>query len=225
MHVGCDIDGTIARRNMSFFASYCNQKFALGLSQDQLERISYRELLRVPQMQEYKRSWGEQRFRREIGWLDLHPDVLVQMLPFPYAREGINQLARLSSFAYYTVRYSVTRPQRNEGMAKATRHWLQEMGFPEAPVVFCRSIAEKLVHMAHYISSTGETVFLIDDRYDRLLEEAEKLEASQQEILRRSCMLVAFGAEVVPERNPILRLFPLPSWHAVSDFLLYVQEC
>jgi uncharacterized HAD superfamily protein len=218
-----DIDGTIAGRNMRQFARVCNESLSLGITLDQLpKKMLYTTFLRLPEVTAYQLRVGQQRFDRDIRWIDLDPQVLLAMVPLPGAVQGITQLVQYTTVSYYTVRYSSTQLHKNQAMASATQQWLTEKQFPQScNIVFCTSIADKLNRLAGRIKAEAESIILIDDRYSRLLEELMRVDQCHVDLLRQHLQLVAFGAREVPERCHGFQVIPLPTW---NDLSLYIDS-
>jgi uncharacterized HAD superfamily protein len=205
-----DIDGTIAARNVRKFIELCNERFALGLSADILQRrMPYRDFLQLPELIERKEDLA---FKRELVWLDLDPQLLVAMRPLPGAIDILTQLAQRASVTYYTARYSTVWLERNAPMQQATKEWLAKKQFPSSDaVVFCSSVPDKLTRLAAVAQT--QPVVLIDDQYQKLLSAFAQLDISTRQVLQENLHLVAFGATSLPEQCYGLQVDVLPCWN------------
>ena len=151
----------------------------------------------------------------------------------PDAREGVQTLASAGSIAYYTARYSAQSEERSEAMAQATRQWLAAYDFVNPTnAIFCDGLPGKLRQLARDIAEKREPTILIDDQYSRLLQKLSDLDEESAQIIKQSLILVAYGAQTIPESVP-LPVIALPSWEAgavhqmlemVAGFLPREQE-
>jgi uncharacterized HAD superfamily protein len=215
-----DIDGTIAARSMRKFVQLCNERLALGLSTEVLQRrMFYRDFLELPEMLKRK---GDPEFQRALAWIDLEPQLLIAMLPLPGAVEGVTQLAQCASVTYYTARHSTARPERNAPMEQATKQWLARKQFPcSDAVVFCASVPDKLMRLTSVAQT--QPVVLIDDQYEKLLNAYAQLQLdkSTRQVLQENLHLVAFGATKQPEQCCGLQVDILPSWNDFDERKTY----
>src|SRR5690348_1039319 len=101
MHIGIDIDGTIAGRNMAAFAAACNDHFGLGITTE--DHLSYSALLAHPVMQAHQQA-SAAYVAAELSRLEQAPPMLRVLPTLPGAAEGVHKLAQYGDLAYYTVR-------------------------------------------------------------------------------------------------------------------------
>jgi len=220
-----DVDGTIAGRNPYVFQKVCIRMF--GLEIDPIPHLPYREFLQLPELLAYQQHIGEAEFKRQLVWADLDPESLIKSTVLPHAREGISQLSNIpASIGYCTGRYTASPEwfSRNEGMAEATKDWLDANNFVNpAEVIFCR---DKLMTLWEQHEKEG-LVVLIDDQYEKLLQRFALLEQkdSLKNWLRMHFILVAYGTEDFPPDSYGLglRVFPLLSWKHVDVLFEYLQ--
>lgn len=217
MRIAVDIDGTISYRNERRYLYVCNEQLQLGIDARRLDTLSYQELLRQPELLAYQERVGDDYFRRAVGWIDFHSQVLCAAIPMTGAVEGVTRLASLGPVTYYTARFAPTSPQRSQAMADATYQWLHAQRFPASDsVVFCSNLKDKLHRLAECIEAEQTEFLLIDDQYARVISYISDLDASQRDILRRRMTLVAFKAARVPEQCARLRVLPLASWRQID---------
>lgn len=111
-------------------------------------------------------------------------------------------------------------------MAQATLEWLAACDLVNPTnAVFCDGLPGKLRQLAQAIAEDPGPVLLVDDQYARLLERLTDLDEEPAQLLKRSLILVAFGARTVPEGPPI-PVIALPSWEqgAVREALFQVTR-
>ncbi len=77
MHIGIDIDGTIAGRNLKAFAAACDAQFGLGFGSE--PPSTYASLMAHPIMQAHRQASSEQ-FEATITRLEQAPEML-RVLP------------------------------------------------------------------------------------------------------------------------------------------------
>lgn len=220
MRIAIDIDGTICVQNVKRYMQVCNEKLKLGIERERLVTLTYANFLLQPEVLAYQQKWGEEYARRMMGWIDLDPEVLVDVLPIPGAIEGTHKLAKLGAITYYTARYTSHSVEISQGMADATRQWLHKHQFP-APddVIFCESPQDKLTRIAKWSASEDQAVIMIDDRYPKLLEVATTLSEHLQQIIRRSVTLVAFGATGELADCHGIEVIPFRTWCLVDSLV------
>lgn len=210
--IALDIDGTLGYRNRQQYLTTCNETLKLALSEERLRTLSLNAFYQLPEVQNYKERVGETYYAKAIGWIDYHPDVLRAMHPLPGAKEGVAMLATVGSVAYYTARYSSQSEERSQAMAQATHEWLTAYTFANpTSAVFCDGLPGKLRQLAQELAHNREPVILVDDQYTRLLERLSDLDAESAQLLQRSLILVAYGAQTAPE-SASLPVVALPSW-------------
>jgi hypothetical protein len=217
-----DIDGTLARRNNQQYFRTCNEILKLAFPEERLQNLSLQAFSQLPEVLEYKRQVGEAYYRKAVGWVDYHPDVLRAMHPLPDAKEGVELLASLGSVAYYTARYSAQSEERSQAMAQVTGEWLAAHEFLNpTSAVFCDGLPGKLRQLAREMARDPEPVILVDDQYTRLLQRLADLDQDTAHLLQRSLILVAYGAQTAPESASI-PIVALPSWDegAVHDVIV-----
>ncbi len=205
---------------MRAFGPRCNERFKLGLSTEQLETITYQQMGEVLESSAYRARVGAEHCRRAFGWLSLEPEQLACRLPYAGALDGVQRLATLGQVNYYTCRYSVVAPEKNEGLAQATEDWLATQGFPAAHcVVYCESVPDKWSKLTAHLQRQEEEIVLIDDRYLRLLSSLP--DQTDADTLRRHVRLVPFGATIAPEQEACrgMRILTLPSWRHLDTLV------
>ncbi len=225
--IAVDIDGTLGYRDRQEYMKTCNETLKLAIAEERLQPISsLNAFYQLPEVQAYKERVGEASYKKAIGWIDFHPQVLRTTRLLPGAKEGIALLATVGNVAYYTARYSAQSEERSQAMAQATLEWLVlcELAHP-TNAVFCDGLPGKLRQLAQAIASEAQPVILIDDQYSRLLEQLTDLDEEPARLLRHSLMLIAFGAHTAPEDAPI-PVIALPSWEqgAVRNVLARVTR-
>lgn len=212
--IALDIDGTLGYRNRQQYLTTCNETFKLALIEERLQEMTLTTFYQLPEMLAYKKRVGEAYYAKALAWIDFHPDVLRAMRPLPGAREGVQMLATAGSIAYYTARYSAQSEERSKAMAQATLQWLAASDFANPTnAIFCDGLPGKLRHLARDIAEKAEPVLLVDDQYSRLLQRLTDLDEESARILKQSLILVAYGAQTIPESAP-LPVIALPSWEA-----------
>lgn len=211
--IAIDIDGTLGYRDRQEYMKTCNETLNLAIAEERLQTLSsLNAFYQLPEVQAYKERVGEAYYRKAIGWIDFHPQVLRTTRLLPGAKEGVMLLATLGNVAYYTARYSAQSTERSQAMAQATLEWLAARDFVNPTnAVFCDGLPGKLRQLAQAVASDAQPVILIDDQYTRLLEQLTDLDEESAQLLRSSLMLVAFGARTVPTDAPIPTI-ALPSW-------------
>lgn len=218
VQIALDIDGTLGRRNCQQYMKTCNETLKLAIAEERLQGISLKSFYQFPEVQAYRERVGEAYYQKAIGWVAYHPDVLRVMHPLPGAIEGVSLLAPLGNVAYYTARYSAQSKERSQAMAQATLEWLAAYEFINPTnAVFCDGLPGKLRQLAQAIVDEAEPVILIDDQYMRLLEHVADLGEEPARFLQSSLILVAYGAQTVPERTPV-PVIALPSWEQGAVF-------
>lgn len=210
--IALDIDGTLGYRNRLQYLLTCNETLQLALAEERLQDMSLKTFYQLPEVQAYKERVGEAYYTKAVAWIDYHPDVLRAMCPLPGAKEGVSSLATLGSVAYYTARYSAQSEERSRAMAEATCAWLAAYHFVNPTnAVFCDGLSGKLRRLAQESAGDAEPVILVDDQYCRLLQRLTELDREPAQLLRRSLILVAYGAQTALESAPI-PVVALPSW-------------
>jgi uncharacterized HAD superfamily protein len=220
--IAVDIDGTLGYRDRQEYIKTCNETLKLAIAEEHLHDISLKAFYQLPEVQAYKERVGEVYYKKAIGWIDFHPQVLRTTRLLPGAKEGVTLLATAGNVAYYTARYSAQSEERSQEMAQATLEWLAASDFVNPTnAVFCDGVAGKLRQLAQNIASGQGPVMLIDDQYTRLLERLTDLDEETAQLLKRFLILVAFGAPTTPEGAP-LPMIALPSWEqgAVREMLV-----
>ena len=225
--IAIDIDGTLGYRDRQEYMRTCNETLNLAIAEERLQHISsLNAFYQLPEVQAYKERVGEVYYKKAIGWIDFHPQVLRTTRLLAGAKEGVTLLATLGNVAYYTARYSAQSVERSQAMAQATLEWLALCDFVNPTnAVFCDGLPGKLRQLAQAIASDPGPAILVDDQYTRLLEQLTDLDEEAAQVLRRSLMLVAFGARTAPADTPIPTI-ALPSWEqgAVRDMLVSVTR-
>lgn len=210
--IALDIDGTLGYRNRQQYMKTCNETFKLAIADERLQDMSLTTFYQLPEMLAYKERVGETHYTKALAWIDFHPDVLRAMCPLPGAREGVQILATVGSIAYYTARYSAQSEEYSEAMAQATLKWLAAYDFVNpANAIFCDGLPGKLRQLARDIAEEAGPVLLVDDQYSRLLQRLTEMDEESVQILKRSLILVAYGAQTIPESTPV-PVIALPSW-------------
>ncbi|HEU5377436.1 MAG TPA: hypothetical protein VFV38_18595, partial [Ktedonobacteraceae bacterium] len=204
-HIAIDIDGTLGYRDRQEYMKTCNETLKLEIEEEYLQTLSsLKTFYQLPEVQKYRERVGEAYYRKAIGWIDFHPQVLRTTRLLPGAKEGVVLLATLGKVAYYTARYSAQSEERSQAMAQATLEWLAACNLVNPTnVVFCDGLPGKLRQLAQAIAEDPGPVLLVDDQYARLLERLTDLDEEPVQLLKRSLILVAFGARTVPEGPPI----------------------
>jgi hypothetical protein len=236
MFLGIDVDGTIAMRNTAQWIKVCNEVLKLNISPERLEQISYRDFLQLPEVSAYRKRVGAEYSQRAIGWIDFHPKALLSMLPLQDAVTGVSKLASICEICYYTARYSPIVAQQQE-IASATKQWLERQGFPSPDnVVFCESVADKLIKLADYVEASSQATILIDDRYQRLLEAFAQLDAGQHptldddhclrstSLLRRHLTIVAYKTTPSSQDGCAVPVIPFISWQEADALIELVSR-
>lgn len=220
MRIAVDIDGTICVQNVKRYMQVCNEKLKLGIEYERLATLTYTNFLQQPEVLAYKQKWGEEYARLTMGWIDLDPEVLVDVLPIPGAIDGVCKLAEVGAVTYYTARYTSQSIETSQAMANATRQWLRKHLFPSPEeIIFCESPQDKLIRIAERSATEDRAVILIDDRYPKLLEVVEILDSRLQEILRRYVTLVAFGATSELAECYGIEVIPFETWPSVDQLI------
>lgn len=227
MKIAIDIDGTIAGKNMAAFAQACNKQFNIQMDQTNLATITYRAFMAHETVVAYRQRIGEEAFEDALYQIAQSPEMLAILPALPYAVAGVKQLTRLGQIAYYTVRKHEDEQQALI-IQKATTRWLHAQGFPSPDnAVFCWSVCNKLIKLHHHTRETNEPVVLIDDWWQKAVEEFDHLANSQYkhvvELLRKRLVLIAYGTSLQPEIKSGLRVVPLPSWSHIDDILPLFQ--
>jgi hypothetical protein len=226
-----DLDNTIARRNMTYFAQTCNERWDLGLSGERLHKIGYQAFFALPEVQAVRSGISsEERWQEELQEIDQAPAVIERQRVMPSALAGVHTLAQVSS----ALSYCTVRKDREE-IRQATTRWLTAQDFPWTErVLFCRSITNKLVRLASRLArmETPEPMILVDDLYLPLLQALHQLQGGEhltlppEQCRNMACLLqehltlVAFHAETVPAECYGLRVLPLPSWREIDSLLV-----
>lgn len=225
--IAVDIDGTLGYRDRQEYMKTCNETLKLAIAEECLPHISsLKAFYELPEIQAYKERVGETYYKKAIGWIDFHPQVLRTTRLLPGAKEGVALLATVGDVAYYTARYSAQSEERSQAMAQATLEWLALCDFVNPTnAVFCDGLSGKLRQLAQDIAGDPGPVILVDDQYTRLLERLADLDEGPAQLLRSSLILVAFGAHVVPTGAPISTI-ALPSWEqgAVREMLVSIAR-
>lgn len=209
-----DIDGTVSGVNVRKFVYTCNERLSLGLDAKILDRVrTYQEFYELPEVGALR---GDEVAWRHLRWIDFSSEILCSLPALPSAIDGVAQLARLGTVVYYTAR-KCRDDEKNREMAEATERWLEQHNFP-GEAVFCLGVRDKLRRLA--LVEEAETIILIDDLYQRILEEIQEQEF---EALRRHMILVAFGAVVSPACNG-LQVHVLPSWRDIDRLVNCLQK-
>ncbi|HEU5376725.1 MAG TPA: hypothetical protein VFV38_14920, partial [Ktedonobacteraceae bacterium] len=203
--IAIDIDGTLGYRDRQEYMKTCNETLKLEIAEEHLQTLSsLKTFYQLPEVQKYRERVGEAYYRKAIGWIDFHPQVLRTTRLLPGAKEGVMLLATLGKVAYYTARYSAQSEERSQAMAQATLEWLAACDLVNPTnAVFCDGLPGKLRQLAQAIAEDPGPVLLVDDQYARLLERLTDLDEEPVQLLKRSLILVAFGARTVPEGPPI----------------------
>lgn len=220
IHIALDIDGTLGYRNRQQYLKTCNEALKLALAEEHVQKMSLSTFYALPEVQAYRERVGEAHYTKALAWIDFHPDVLQAMHPLEGAREGVQMLARIGHVGYYTARYSAQSEERSTAMAQATLQWLATHDFCNPTnAVFCDGLPGKLRQLAK-VAGEQTPILLVDDQYNRLLQRFTDLDEETAQLLRRSLILVAYGARTVPESAPI-QAIALPSWEreAVEQML------
>jgi len=210
--IALDIDGTLGHRNCQQYMKTCNETLKLAIAEEHLQDISLKAFYQLPEVQAYKERVGEAYYHKAIGWIAYHPEVLRVMRPLPGAKEGVLRLATVGDVAYYTARYSAQSEERSQVMAQATLEWLAACDFANpTSAIFCDGLPGKLQQLAQVIACDTQPVILVDDQYSSLLEQLTTLDEEPAQLLKRSLILVAYGARTAPADAPI-PVIALPSW-------------
>lgn len=210
--IALDIDGTLGYRNIQQYMKTCNETLKLAIAEEHLQGISLKAFYQLPEVQTYKEQVGEAYYHKAVGWVAYHPDVLRVMRPLPGVQEGVSRLATVGDVAYYTARYSAQSEERSQAMAQATLEWLAACNFVNPTnAIFCDGVPGKLRQLARGIACDTQPVILVDDQYSSLLEQLTDLDEEPAQLLKRSLILVAYGARTAPEDAPI-PVIALPSW-------------
>lgn len=232
MHIGIDIDGTIAGRNMGAFVAACNRQFGLGIAPE--EHLTYKELLAHPVMQAHQHA-SAAHFAAELSRLEQAPPMLRVLPTLPGAAEGVQKLAQHGDLAYYTVRKAFP-PYSLKVVEQSTNTWLRDHAFPNPDrVVFCMSLMNKLLQVYQRLRARPETFVLIDDLAPELSQAWIQLQAGHHphlrgqacqqvcELLRQHLVLVAFGASSPVAINSDFQVASLPSWEEVGELIPLFQ--
>ncbi len=212
VRIGIDIDGTLGYRNRQQYLTTCNETLKLALPHERLQGISLQDFYHFPEVLAYRQRVGEAHYTKAIGWIDYHPEVLRAMHPLPGVQKGVCLLAALGNIAYYTARYTTQSEEHNQDMRQATFDWLTSSAFLNPTgVVFCDGLSGKLQQLAQEIAHDAQPVLLVDDQHTRLLQRLTRLDAEPAQRIKRSLILIAYGARTVPESAPI-PVVALPSW-------------
>lgn len=225
--IAVDIDGTLGYRDRQEYMKTCNETLKLAIAEERFLHISsLKAFYELPEIQAYKERVGEAYYKKAIGWIDFHPQVLRTTRLLPGAKEGAALLATIGDVAYYTARYSAQSEERSQAMAQATLEWLALCDFVNPTnAVFCDGLSGKLRQLAQDIARDPGPVILVDDQYTRLLEQLTDLDEELALLLQRFLILVAFGAPTTPESAPISTI-ALPSWEqgAVREMLVSIAR-
>jgi hypothetical protein len=211
--IAVDIDGTLGYRDRQEYMKTCNKTLKLAIAEERLQHISsLNAFYQLPEVQTYRERVGEAYYKKAIGWIDFHPQVLRTTRLLPGAKEGVRLLAMVGNVAYYTARYSAQSEERSQAMAQATLEWLALYDFVNPTnAVFCDGLPGKLRQLAQTVAGDPGPVILVDDQYSRLLEQLLDLDDEPAQLLKRSLILVAFGARTAPAGAPVPTI-ALPSW-------------
>jgi hypothetical protein len=154
------------------------------------------------------------------------PEVMQIHEALPGAVSAVQQLSRLGTIQYFTVRKG-DNGATSEHIQNITKQWLAEHGFPSpSNVVFCRSMMHKLIKM--HEMSMEEPLIFIDDRWHKAIEALHQLEEQGEEALhiaafvKKHVSIVAFGTQMVPEHEDI-HLMALPTWECIADVMARLQ--
>jgi hypothetical protein len=217
MYILLDVDGTIASDNQALYLSLCNLALKLGIDEERLAGLTYDEFYVLPEVAAYREQVGEQRYNTNVRIIAHTPILQRHLEVIDGAVNGACFLAQSGNLRYCTARKTARYEELDEAMASATCDWLEASGFPNPQdVIFCTSLLEKLSFCAAHIGKTGEDVVLVDDLYEQLLIEFEKLAVRHRTLLQQHFTLLAFGAQEVPEHE-LLRVVALPTWDQVEQ--------
>lgn len=137
-----------------------------------------------------------------------YPEVMRIHDVIPGAVAGLEQLARIGTITYATVRDE----------QEITKEWLARHHFPCAEnVLFCKSILHKVV----ILHRAPGNVILIDDRYKQIAAILVEGQERFQHLSHRM-LLVGFGASEIACSCPAPS-FALRSWYEVSSLIESLQ--
>ncbi len=226
--IAVDIDGTIAGRNMPRFAARCREHFDLEIEDGP---ISYLQLMQHPTMLAHRSAFANEQFNETIQRIEQAPDMLMSLPVMPGAVEGVQKLSSIGRISYYTVRKSQETPPDHTAIRDATKAWLALYRFPYPnEIVFCMSVMNKLIRLYNAIRTEAQSVLLIDDMAQSLIEAFHQLKADAHpgfspaesrvitDTLARHMHIVAFGTSSL-EITSDLHVIPLPSWQSIDDLL------
>jgi hypothetical protein len=225
----CDIDGTIAGRNMRAFANACNARWGLDFSEQALAGIGYQAFFALQEVVSYRARFSDEEWSEEIATIDQLPHVLRAMRALPGAVEGCSALSLLDKLTYCTVR------NQDDGVRAATQAWLAAQGFPNPErVIFVKSITKKLITAYAAIQKYHEDILIIDDKVSHLAGEVVRFESGTHPsytadqchriaaTLAQRMTLIAYGqAKVLPSCK--LRTLALINWTELQSVLETLQ--
>lgn len=235
MRILIDIDGTIARGNISHFLKLCNRSFKLGLDERRLESLSRADFLDLPEVVACRAERGEQRFDAQFQWLRFTASALRGMTPIAGAQAGVTLLSEQAPVSYYTARMaaysgsderrSATVQKLNAGMIQGSQQWLTAHDFPNPKqVICCDGPRGKLLKIVELVEETDEPCLLVDDLYTELL--SAEIDEQTKSLLSEHLTLIAYRASTVPD-DAWLTTIALPSWREVDALkkeIFYVQQ-
>jgi hypothetical protein len=168
MYFLCDIDGTIAERNVPVLLALLAERFNMTFDTD---GMTTKDFLRHPDVAAYRQRVGEAWFRMAVGWCKLDPRMLSCLYPIAGALEGLQYFATIGKLRYCADRNVPGLPEYNQQIQQATYTWLGEQHFPCADqITFCDDVRQKLLVAAELIERSQEPVILIDDLYHYFIE-------------------------------------------------------
>lgn len=210
MKIAIDIDGTLCWSNFPIFLEECNAQFGLGIDQATLATLETKEALYA--LPEVQRAHVHPD---ELAWLEYRERCILASLVLDDAPAGVAKLAELDgNLAYYTARYCDIEEIQQE-IEKSTHKWLKLYNFINPhKVVYCDQIEGKVLKMLRL--AQDDTIILIDDSYQGVIREIERLDKNAYAILRKRLLLVAMRAceDELPSTD--LNVVALPSWEDIE---------
>src|SRR5436190_12080270 len=105
MHIFVDLDGTIAGANRPHEKRVINQHMKMGLSNDELDALTWAEFLNQPALVERFGDEKDPRRLRFLQTLSHNPNIFIEALPIAGSIAALRRLAQEG----HVVRYATAR--------------------------------------------------------------------------------------------------------------------